>query len=792
MGSNGVPYVSCETAQLSLSATCGACGSSNGQTFISAPSTNLCSVGTASSVTTGTSSYTWSCNGSEGGSVASCSASRSFVVTYVSSTGGSCTPSSRTIVYYQTSDAPSCTPSSGYTLTGFTRTSGSGGTLNTSTGAVTNVTGAQTIRADFVLVVVGSCGTANGQTLTSAPSTNLCSTGIASSVNGSGPWTWTCSGQNGGTYANCSAQKTQPVVTTINGKCSYYFGEILDSKPSTNLCSLGTASSVNGSGPWTWTCYGQNGGTSENCFVNVGRTSNYCGKSLYGYFYTLPSENLCLNGEEATGISYSEKEWIWHCNQGKAGCNAYKINDGQCGASNNKTFGYIPYEGLCSVGNPSLVIENNNSYTWTCSGINYGQSVSCSAIKTSNSVNGVCGSSNNKSFYDAPSSGLCNVGTVSVILKNGNSWFWNCNGSNNGVTDSCSANLRTGVALIVDSNTYNALSNEILRFKTDIERDTNYNVSILYNNWSSASQVRDKLVELFDNQGLAGAIFIGDIPIMYITTEYEGTIYPKIPSDYYYQKLDGKNWNEETSDTIIQDINQKSNSFRSIWTGRLYPPTINSFENKIKLLKEYFDRNHAYRINEFSYNKKLLFTDSQAQKILDGEDMYQEIRSLADNIPNYTKLYNNSSNIDIAYSVSVEERKKEILEKIKDNYEIAIINIHGSSRSQWIGEKTNIVSSDIIQNGSGSLFVALESCSNGNLTDRDYIAGWYLFSGQSLLIRANTTVTMYVGMINGLLSPNYFESYQLISSGSNFGDLYRITNNGVQSILFGDPTLSIR
>lgn len=52
----------------------GACGSSSGQTFSSPPTTNLCSSGTASSVLTGTSSYTWNCNGSNGGANASCSA----------------------------------------------------------------------------------------------------------------------------------------------------------------------------------------------------------------------------------------------------------------------------------------------------------------------------------------------------------------------------------------------------------------------------------------------------------------------------------------------------------------------------------------------------------------------------------------------------------------------------------------------------------------------------------------------------------------------------------------------
>ncbi|MBR0346643.1 MAG: ExeM/NucH family extracellular endonuclease, partial [Rudaea sp.] len=52
--------------------------------------------------------------------------------------------------------------------------------------------------------VNGACGTDNGQTLTVAP-TNLCSAGTASVVTGNGPWSWTCSGSNGGSNASCSA-----------------------------------------------------------------------------------------------------------------------------------------------------------------------------------------------------------------------------------------------------------------------------------------------------------------------------------------------------------------------------------------------------------------------------------------------------------------------------------------------------------------------------------------------------------------------------------------------------------
>ena len=56
----------------------------------------------------------------------------------------------------------------------------------------------------------GICGAVNGQALSVAPTGNLCSVGIASAVSGSGPWTWSCAGSNGGATASCSASRAVP------------------------------------------------------------------------------------------------------------------------------------------------------------------------------------------------------------------------------------------------------------------------------------------------------------------------------------------------------------------------------------------------------------------------------------------------------------------------------------------------------------------------------------------------------------------------------------------------------
>jgi uncharacterized repeat protein (TIGR02543 family) len=61
---------------------------------------------------------------------------------------------------------------------------------------------------DFTIphgVTNGSCGSSHGATLSAAPTKNLCSHGAPTLVSGSGPWTWSCNGLNGGTATSCAA-----------------------------------------------------------------------------------------------------------------------------------------------------------------------------------------------------------------------------------------------------------------------------------------------------------------------------------------------------------------------------------------------------------------------------------------------------------------------------------------------------------------------------------------------------------------------------------------------------------
>ncbi|MFA6348460.1 MAG: fibrinogen-like YCDxxxxGGGW domain-containing protein [Candidatus Paceibacterota bacterium] len=171
----------------------------------------------------------------------------------------------------------------------------------------------------------GACPATTESATTPTP---ICVSGIASAVSGTGPWTWTCAGVNGGTTSS-----TCTVTKVVDGACGSSDGANLTSAPTTNLCTSGTASTVTtNSSTYTWTCAGANTGTTDSCTANI-KVNGACGPAARTY-------NLSATAYD--GVQCSS------------------------GTSDNTAF---PAKGT--------------SVTWNCVGANTGTSISCTAYHLS-------------------------------------------------------------------------------------------------------------------------------------------------------------------------------------------------------------------------------------------------------------------------------------------------------------------------------------------------------------------------------------------------------------------------
>ena len=136
---------------------------------------------------------------------------------------GSGTVTCQSPVAYESSSYCTIAPSAGYQIDSV---NGCAGTLAGTSYSISYVIYDCTVSASFSLIPVsltGYCGTANGQTVTIAPSGNLCKSGVATAVTGNGPWSWSCTGENGGGTASCGASLQQVAVAmkyVVNGTTS--------------------------------------------------------------------------------------------------------------------------------------------------------------------------------------------------------------------------------------------------------------------------------------------------------------------------------------------------------------------------------------------------------------------------------------------------------------------------------------------------------------------------------------------------------------------------------------------
>lgn len=307
----------------------GVCGLSDGGTFSSTPSSNLCSAGLASVVSTNTST-TGSTTGSCVGTYNTYGSNVSLNIDLISNTGSQ--GSYRDQLYSITG-----TPEAGQIITwtvysySNTYTVQAGDTIDSigaQMAAITNNTTAAQWRsanpASYGSWTQGNpvgfepTGTYNSSTnrlnlrlnwqnqfamslqgveqCSGATSSGTC-TAQSSSCNwltGSTTTTvyeWNCTGSNGGTTDSCSATYSEPVV---NAQCATFSGTY-SSQPANagNACISGSYSDTSDlSSLWRWSCVGSNGGTSSSC--NASRVS---------YSWNIGSWGTCNGGNQNRSVT---------------------------------------------------------------------------------------------------------------------------------------------------------------------------------------------------------------------------------------------------------------------------------------------------------------------------------------------------------------------------------------------------------------------------------------------------------------------------------------------------------
>lgn len=333
------------------------------------------------------------------------------------------------------------------------------------------------------------------------------------------------------------------------------------------------------------------------------------------------------------------------------------------------------------------------------------------------------------------------------------------------------------VALFVDEFTYNSIQGEIQQYGADIEKDLKAKVVIFAREFRKPEYMRNKLLEL-KNQGLAGAVLIGDIPTTYLKAKLNEPGLVTVPTDFYYMDLDDDF--AITEDGFFEYSAKPLSLLPEIWIGRLKPPV--SGEEGISLLKEYFQRNHAYRTGETRPAKEMLIFDPIGVEGIPNNERARYLEDV-DRLIERIGLYD-PSEATVVFGADIVLDLQDYLSRLKQDFELAYLNLHGTPTTQQIGS-SRISAEELKRLEPKPYFYFIWSCSNGDFTKKDYIAGSYLFYGNGLVVLASTAPVL--GNIESGAS-----SLFPLSLGATFGEAYKYANYLSSITLLGDPTLRMR
>ena len=339
------------------------------------------------------------------------------------------------------------------------------------------------------------------------------------------------------------------------------------------------------------------------------------------------------------------------------------------------------------------------------------------------------------------------------------------------------------IYILVNSSIYGYVKFYVDRYVSDV-KNLGFNATVLSFSGGSDEDVKGILVNAY-SKGLVGCLLIGDIPWAYYEMSNPDPWGDEVfPIDLFYMDLDGV-WIDSNGNGKYDQ--HTGNRTPEIWVGRIKASGM--AESEVSLIRNYFDKNHAYRTGVLSLpNRALIYIDDDHEFYADEVD----------------------STVSLAFSDRTLVKDKattepaDYLSRLTQNWSLVHLVVHGEPgwhqfkiNDEWDGYVT---SSDIRLTDPHVFFYILVSCSNARYDKADYLGGWYIFSHTYGLAAAGTT------KIGGMwLLTDFYSNLRHETLGYSFREWLtrQVANEDANPLVWydkkwyygmtilGDPTLSL-
>ncbi|MFX0135752.1 MAG: hypothetical protein ACFFDN_19070, partial [Candidatus Hodarchaeota archaeon] len=346
--------------------------------------------------------------------------------------------------------------------------------------------------------------------------------------------------------------------------------------------------------------------------------------------------------------------------------------------------------------------------------------------------------------------------------------FANLQNNENAVLSTKQGSPSFNVVLILLNTTLNGIL-PLTTFMNDVRDALKCNVTkyAFPNSWN-CTQLRNFLKYHYQNFGLRGAIFIGQVPnFTYNQTYNIGNItHPNFVNfqftwDYYYMDLDGVFSDSFPKDGIMDTHTAGTgNILPEIWVSRIDASHLSG--NETAYYQDFFARNHLVRnVGSRGAQKGLLWVD----------DTWGSTTGLSAFIDTcFGQLYPMPNRT--LYDLRSLTNRSTYLTHLPLDYEWLWACIHSDPNNHYFEENQppgiyNISSYlEINQTQKNMTFYNLYCCSTGNYLDSNYLAGFYIFGN------TNGQISIANSRTGGFWDGTYL-FFQDLYDGYCLGDAWR-------------------
>lgn len=319
----------------------------------------------------------------------------------------------------------------------------------------------------------------------------------------------------------------------------------------------------------------------------------------------------------------------------------------------------------------------------------------------------------------------------------------------------------TRILLVVEDSLYASIKTKLQRFVQDLQKE-GWGVLVYRFGSGTAQSLRAYLRSRHKEKGgLAGALFIGDIPyIVYEmmqswdnNTSWE---YEDFPCDIYYMDVDGA-WSDSKTDQDVRPGNGKydtrsGNLGLEIWVGRLQTSNLTCLGTEAGVLNNYFEKNHLFRTGGLGTAPSALVYDDD-----DWSGMGTDDKS------NLKKIFSGVTEISDKEKTTAADYKTN---RLPAPLEFIYTRSHGwpGGHGYYRNSKANfdyVLCAEYVKIVPKALFYSFFVCSGCDFTAADNLGGVAAFNLQSGLLAYGSAKT------GGIWVDDWF--FETLAQGGTFG-----------------------